>query len=120
MNENTKQDSENMAASGSPCSAWLGRGKHTPGPWRYDHAGSEIMADHATDEYGNTPVRVLDLHGAMGGDDCTADARLLAAAPELLDACRAALSFVRGKGKNLPAVAAQLEGAIRTALDAAP
>ncbi len=47
--------------------------KHTPGPWSYE--GGMIKGPGTT---------IVDLHGAMGGDDTEADARLIAAAPDLL------------------------------------
>lgn len=55
--------------------------KFTPGPWRVRDNQIESMAV-PPDEYGNQPV-VLSLYGAMGGDDISADARLIAAAPAL-------------------------------------
>lgn len=51
--------------------------KHTPGPWRDE--GYRISAQR-----GETTV--VDLRSCMGGDDVQADARLIAAAPELLAA----------------------------------
>ncbi len=58
---------------------------HTPGPWRYDADDCRIMSSALTDWEGK-PASVVDLRGAMGGDDSDADAHLIAAAPELLEA----------------------------------
>ncbi len=58
--------------------------QYTPGPWRHDQDKCAIIADAATDRFGCTPVVVVSLEGAMGGDDSTADARLISAAPDLL------------------------------------
>lgn len=63
---------------------------HTPGPWFYDKAYDRIIAPSHSPvwcpEKGFTSV--VCLFGAMGGDDTDADARLIAAAPELLEALR--------------------------------
>ncbi len=62
--------------------------KHTPGPWRVK--GCKIISATASrwtpigDE--REPITVIDGRGAMGGNDTDADARLMAAAPELLEA----------------------------------
>ena len=55
--------------------------KFTPGPWNYK--GSEIISTH---EKRGRPVSVVDLFGAMGGEDSDADAHLIAAAPDLYEA----------------------------------
>lgn len=70
--------------------------KHTPGPWRYRDDRSDIVScvswyQEPLDGDDGLPTRIVDLVGAMGGDNTTADAKLIAAAPELLEACRAAL-----------------------------
>jgi len=65
---------------------------HTPGPWHYmpgyPAIVSELVDIPADPEQGTAaiPVKVVDLCGAMGGEDTTADAQLIAAAPELLQA----------------------------------
>ena len=58
--------------------------KHTPGPWIVD--GSRIAAPDGT--------TVINCLGAMGGHDTQADARLIAAAPDLLAALEAAEGVV--------------------------
>jgi hypothetical protein len=86
MDQNTTHDASEDARPDVACSATLDRGRHTPGPWRYDDERCAIVADHATDQFGDTPVSVVSLYGAMGGDDTKADTALIAAAPELLEA----------------------------------
>ncbi len=64
-------------------------GNHTSGPWEV--RGSRIVAVNVkpdwadiNEDYANERVNVVDLTSAMGGEDSDADARLIAAAPELL------------------------------------
>jgi len=67
--------------------------KHTPGPWQ--HTDSKIISlsswfvppDESIDDPG-IRTTVVELRGAMGGDDINADAKLIAAAPELLEALK--------------------------------
>lgn len=65
--------------------------KHTPGPWGC-RDGKIVAVDVKPDwadideDFADERVTVVDLFGAMGGDDTSADARLIAAAPELLAA----------------------------------
>ena len=75
--------------------------KHTKGPWRVVEnkiIGNEISVE-ASDLEDAIPITVIDCAGAMGGNDNKADARLIAAAPELLDALNGLLA-----GLNLPVV----------------
>jgi hypothetical protein len=51
----------------------------TPGPWRLVAPPGESSRVMGADGY----TTVVDLLGAMGGEDSAADARLIAAAPEL-------------------------------------
>jgi hypothetical protein len=52
--------------------------KHTPGPWAYDEAYGLIMAGQS---------EVAACHAGRGGD-AKANARLIAAAPALLEAAK--------------------------------
>lgn len=64
--------------------------RHTPGPWRHDRDNARIVSATTFYDYSEDddpqPVSVVSLFGAMGGEDTAADARLIAAAPELLGA----------------------------------
>lgn len=68
--------------------------KHTPGPWQYDGMWSLIMAGK---------YEIAAIHAARFAeetsrrkrlDEVQANARLIAAAPELLEACKRALSAI--------------------------
>lgn len=87
--------------------------KHTPGPWRVKDNGS-MEGPHV---YG--PVHPIDggdyapLAGYKGGALSEADARLIAAAPELLEACRQAafaIPTTHGAFETVRAAIAKAEG----------
>ena len=70
-------------------------GQHTPGPWRSRELGSEgarIMPD-----YGDVRERGKTIADVRGRDTLTdfANARLIAAAPELLEACKGMIEWAR-------------------------
>ncbi len=83
---------------------------HTPGPWRawdrIEHRGGILI----TNEQGNIGVcRVIDVQGSINdrtpdtekldADICRANACLIAAAPDLLAACKAAQLAFRATSK---------------------
>lgn len=57
--------------------------KHTPGPWWFD--GREVM----TVPLGE--IKVCRIHPVSQYDDGSANAKLIAAAPDLLDACESVI-----------------------------
>ena len=64
---------------------------HTPGPWNY--AEDELRPGRFS-IYHNGPIAYCgDANPSCTGDG-EANARLIAAAPALLDACKAALGFI--------------------------
>lgn len=66
--------------------------KHTPGPWSEFGPGNPQV-------YGGDPVRriaVLDRQTGASMDECYANARLIAAAPELLAALEGVRDFWAG------------------------
>lgn len=60
--------------------------KHTPGPWLYKNSAIIAPDVPAWDDPEAPPTTIVDLRGTMGGIDTRADANVMAAAPELLDA----------------------------------
>lgn len=73
--------------------------KHTPGPWTIDHANSQDNADvgiHGPDIDGLSSLIICDL--CLDGYDQkmqVANAKLIAAAPELLEALLEVLPLVK-------------------------
>lgn len=66
---------------------------YTKGPWKYrqnEHTDiislSSWLVPPEPDEPG-IPTTIIDLLGAMGGDDTKADAQLIEAAPDLVEIC---------------------------------
>jgi len=80
---------------------------HTPGPWKYEDNKivSTTQYEPRYEEDEPTNVTVVNLLGAMGGDDVSADIRLIATAPELLEALISAYSFMvidsQHQGRNI-------------------
>jgi len=71
---------------------------HTPGPWRVTEYGGEI-AIHAED---NTKIALPEKWFASDRAEAAANARLIAAAPDLLAALEAAVAYLeanRPQGK---------------------
>ncbi len=70
---------------------------HTPGPWRMDHDGSNWMV--VTDDY----PEMVDVWGfnGMPAVEVVANARLIAAAPELLEALECLLEMGHAKAGDL-------------------
>jgi len=66
---------------------------HTPGPWRYFKEGNGTRF-HVTARPVGTPGNHFDDFATVDIEH-EADARLIAAAPDLLAACEAALLFFR-------------------------
>jgi len=64
--------------------------KHTPGQWAYVNNGDEITID-CGDIYGAATMRADDTDDWPKAEQL-ANARLIAVAPELLEACRAMFS----------------------------
>ena len=66
--------------------------EHTPGPWFIERRTNDVGTTHhsitASDGHGWAGDRYMSVSGCIDSND----AHLIAAAPELLDACKAALS----------------------------
>jgi hypothetical protein len=79
---------QKIAMKAERAAADKARSDHTPGPWEYEsqdpHALGKITSDDGT--------LVAEVHGDWDDDHSTeANARLIAAAPDLLAACKLAV-----------------------------
>jgi hypothetical protein len=88
---------------------------HTPGPWEHD---SEYRDDSEDCEVwcGNGIGCVCSVHsGLLPEGSCKANARLIAAAPDLLKACEDSLSYLHGEPLGKTALEFILNNAITKA-----
>ena len=72
---------------------------HTPGPWVVEHGESLSIRDVATDSRLCTLNWLKGRHGLAGrlsDEEVSANALAFAAAPDLLEACRAAEEWLEG------------------------
>jgi hypothetical protein len=65
--------------------------KHTPGPWKYGHYG---FAFWVGPEFNHPHVCVVGDRRGENDDPNRENARLIAAAPDLLESCKALVSLV--------------------------
>ncbi len=73
-------------------------GEHTPGPWRVSEKCDAVVADHATGH--DDAQSIHDYGGHLVCESSTKrNIRLIAAAPQLFNACNAALDAF-GEGQN--------------------
>jgi hypothetical protein len=98
--------------------------KHTPGPWHV-HSGklrpnfpTEIFAIHSED--GQEVVGWTGFDGTAFPEDREANARLAAAAPELLEACREGIRMCDFFGHSLRKMRPVFEAAIAKATGDTP
>ena len=97
--------------------------KHTPGPWtvgetrRYKHSGgvdgTEVAVHYGTAENRGNCIAFAYGHGARG--DAEADARLIAAAPDLLEALKKARRYVVSSHEPVGAELDDIDAAIAKA-----
>lgn len=86
----------------------LAHGMHTPGPWGNPHAPCEIIA------HGKL-IAVASFLGVNDIFERNANARLIAAAPELLAACEAMSAHYSGSLDHQPPYVALARAAIAKA-----
>lgn len=78
--------------------------QHTPGPWQY-----HVTVDGDAIVAGGGKVRVAEaLVCDVGYEDERANARLIAAAPDLLAACEAMIGTAKKAGMNVSAFRAAI------------
>lgn len=73
--------------------------KHTPGPWRVGDAGMTVFGPKQPD--GSLPKRIAEVgnpRAILTSDNTKANARLIAAAPELLEALRECITDDNANG----------------------
>jgi hypothetical protein len=70
--------------------------KHTPGPWKVDYKLPTSQSPCRI--LGDGEVARVTYRGKLAGDSWEANAHLITAAPELLEACRYAVENLRPKG----------------------
>lgn len=91
--------------------------KHTPGPWRLMNSSKagflNVYTTHQTGELEATDFICEIGPGARNEGEINANARLIAAAPELLEACKAVSRLDYLQEHN--ALAAQVKAAIQKA-----
>lgn len=69
----------------------MSESRHTPGPWRTNKSGYVYGPDCVVARCGDFSAKDLI---EFSGDRWNADARLISAAPELLDGCNAILGLI--------------------------
>lgn len=93
---------------------------HTPGPWAHEKLGGDqwlITAADLSDYPGDVPWRVAVVLGSVGydGDQSPANARLIAASPDLFAACHAAREILETLGAEHVAAYEMVSAAISKA-----
>ena len=69
------------------------------------------------DENGNNlPIRITHVDGSYSNEQDVINARLIAAAPELLDACEAMFDYFKMKGEDNSILAISIKKAIKKAI----
>lgn len=88
--------------------------KHTPGPWKVEHRGYKYIVSKSSDGYITRDVCRMD-GSTMAAFAQEANARLIASAPDLLDALKLARSIIGhpddAHSRHIAAVIAKAEGA---------
>jgi hypothetical protein len=113
-------------ARGLSCFCWHGgrvMGKHTRGPWHVrDFDGSIGSIDAAGDMPVAQAMQTRPIRIEPNQDERRANARLIAAAPDLLEACKVASALLKGLPRSLgyDFDARQLDAAIAKATGEQP
>jgi len=92
---------------------------HTPGPWTLDPRGGGVVRGSKVYQYargaGQRQLALACLHDDLGPEEREANARLIAAAPDLLEACEAVLKRLEGHSQLSDAEFDALESAVTKA-----
>lgn len=95
---------------------------HTPGPWTYDGMWSLIMAGKYEIAAIHCARTIEDTRKRKRIDETQANARLIAAAPDLLNACKAIcreLEYAFGGHSQMPEMEAKFYEQAQTAISRA-
>jgi hypothetical protein len=74
--------------------------KHTPGPWRIGDAGMTVFGPKVEGKLADIVAQLFRPKTTAESQIRKANARLIAAAPDLLEACRAGLSVCEAESAN--------------------
>lgn len=82
------------------------RSKHTPGPWRARTEGTELNPDWIAvfNSTGKWALATANQSAGIDREEAKANARLIAAAPEMLDALENAVQTIERILKTIPYV----------------
>lgn len=89
------------------------RCSYTPGPWVLVETSNEEETAYITGVHQKEPVAVACVCGELPHDEDNANARLISAAPDLIEACREGLSIA--ESFNVPSIADVIREALRKA-----
>ena len=76
------------------------RGRHTPGPWKFTPRGAGWLITREDVFVVGHGIAAVTPSNAADEDQCLANAQLIAASPDLLDACDFALSILEALGNG--------------------
>jgi hypothetical protein len=93
--------------------------QHTPGPWVIadDPTSEGVWIDHPDLKSGEDDEICRCLDSTLSGEECLANARLIAAAPELLDALKTLTDALNESLEPVP-LAADIVNAFRDSMRA--
>jgi len=117
------ETSANPQGSKDKCQKFMTGGNHTPGPWHHGkmfettHDGVDRAFFGIGTEVAPTHIGYASVTGLVNQAEAEANARLIVAAPELLEACKALLEWT---GKHVEShrfhELGQVENAARNAI----
>lgn len=98
----------------------LNKTKHTPGPWKIEGPNLNHKDQFRYAVYTNTEVKPkwiceLEFYSDQGTETDKANAKLIAAAPDLLEACQWAVAFGKNGQSHDKMILSKLKEAIKKA-----
>ena len=89
---------------------------HTPGPWRTE--GADHFGDHTIDQEGGSLAIAAVVSNLREEDEVSANACLIAAAPDLLEAAKALTSALEGYEWQSDMPSSEFHALLNAAMDA--